>query len=351
MEEVHNLDNELSKALKQKIDAQLRMREMDKAPSIFEGASGSVIVLDPSQYQIPLVAGENVHIGSSGGAKVVNAIVPIKLIIAGDGIEILEDVDDDSILTISAVDTDALSISGIPIDIVETLGKNTFVLTYDEINNKFILSETLDTYSLPQATETTLGGIMAKERVFENSEIAIDSTTGKLYGIAPDAAENGVPPGGNPGQFLSKVDLTDYNVEWSDSAYSLPIASETVLGGVKAVEKTTETEEIAVDPLTGQLYYELPETYSLPIASETVLGGVKAVEKTTETEEIAVDPLTGQLYYNAPVYETILNQRTGTPLKVWIGTETQYSEITTPDIDTIYIRSGSGIISIGDNVI
>ena len=85
-------------------------------------------------------------------------------------------------------------------------------------------------------------------------------------------------------------------------AYTLPIATEQVLGGVKAVAKTTETVPVAVDA-EGKLYVPEQsggggggESYTLPQATETALGGIKAKVKTTETVEVAIDTDTGKLY-------------------------------------------------------
>lgn len=96
--------------------------------------------------------------------------------------------------------------------------------------------------------------------------------------------------------------------EWAEpsggggEAYTLPIATEQVLGGVKAVAKTTETVPVAVDA-EGKLYVPEQsggggggESYTLPQATETVLGGIKAKAKTTETVEVAIDPETGKLF-------------------------------------------------------
>lgn len=83
-------------------------------------------------------------------------------------------------------------------------------------------------YTLPQATETALGGIKAKARTTETAEAAIDASTGKLYVPGAGEAANGLPAGGTAGQMLSKVDGTDYNAEWVDApsggtSYANPI--------------------------------------------------------------------------------------------------------------------------------
>ena len=96
--------------------------------------------------------------------------------------------------------------------------------------------------------------------------------------------------------------------EWTEpsggggEAYTLPIATEQILGGVKAVAKTTETVPVAVDA-EGKLYVPEQsggggggESYTLTQATETALGGIKAKAKTTETVEVAIDTNTGKLY-------------------------------------------------------
>lgn len=96
--------------------------------------------------------------------------------------------------------------------------------------------------------------------------------------------------------------------EWAEpsggggEAYTLPIATEQVLGGVKAVAKTTETIPVAADA-EGKLFVPEQsggggggESYTLPQATETALGGIKAKAKTTETVEVAIDPETGKLF-------------------------------------------------------
>lgn len=95
--------------------------------------------------------------------------------------------------------------------------------------------------------------------------------------------------------------------EWAEPSggggetYTLPIATEQVLGGVKAVAKTTETVPVAVDA-EGKLFVPEQggggggESYTLPQATETALGGIKAKAKTNETVEVSIDPETGKLF-------------------------------------------------------
>jgi hypothetical protein len=74
--------------------------------------------------------------------------------------------------------------------------------------------------AIQQATETELGGIKAKAKTTETSEIAIDTATGKLYGPSPDAATNGLPAGGTAGQIPIKNSENNYDVRWGNVPYS-----------------------------------------------------------------------------------------------------------------------------------
>ena len=82
---------------------------------------------------------------------------------------------------------------------------------------------------------------------------------GAVIGPRGDAGP-GVPAGGTAGQVLTKSSSDDYATEWKDApagsgsgsgtggSYTLPIASSTVLGGVKPVAKTDAmTQSVGVD--------------------------------------------------------------------------------------------------------
>ena len=72
-------------------------------------------------------------------------------------------------------------------------------------------------YTLPQATETTLGGIKIAERTTESAEVKIDPVSGKPYAPAAGEATNGLPTGGAIGQVLKKNSITDYDAIWDDA--------------------------------------------------------------------------------------------------------------------------------------
>lgn len=60
----------------------------------------------------------------------------------------------------------------------------------------------------------------------------------------------------------SIINIADLLKSWIDSggsgggggSYTLPQATESILGGIKAKQRTTETAEAAIDPETGKMY-------------------------------------------------------------------------------------------------
>lgn len=72
-------------------------------------------------------------------------------------------------------------------------------------------------------------------------------------------------------------------------AYTLPIATATVLGGIKIGDGLSISEDGTVS-VEGS-------SYVLPAATATTLGGIKAETKTdAETNEVKIDPATSKLY-------------------------------------------------------
>lgn len=195
--------HELSKEMKRKRDNQIRMMENEQKPVVIERVSGTN-VSNPADYSQQLASGKNIQILTSGNIKTIHAVMGL---LEGDNIS-LSAPDDDGKVTISG------TLSGKEFNIENFTGKNGFVITYNETAGIFELAEVAGSYDLPQATEIELGGIKAKAKTTEASEVAIDTETGKLYAPSPDEAANGVPAGGTAGQILSKIDAADYNAEW-----------------------------------------------------------------------------------------------------------------------------------------
>jgi len=195
--------NELAKMMKNKRDAEQRLQGQTQKPVVIENTDGSYYAPEQADYTASLAAGKNISIITSGNIKTIAAIMNL---IAGSNISVSAP-DANGAVTISG------TIGGKAIDLKGLA--DGYVLTYDLPSDKFIMSEVAA--SIPQATETVLGGIKAKAKTTESSEVAIDGATGKLYAPAPDAATNGLPQGGIAGQVLSKIDGTDYNSQWIDA--------------------------------------------------------------------------------------------------------------------------------------
>jgi len=173
------LSNNISKALKNKTDAQLRLLEQDAAPIIRESVSGENFISDPNEYSQNLLAGKNIIITISGNDKTINAVMGI---LSGENISI-SDADEDGKVTIKG------TIRGKDINIDDFVGKDGYVLSYDEIGDQFMLTEASSGgAALTQATETELGGIKAKAKTTETAEVVIDPSTGKLFVQMPSGA-------------------------------------------------------------------------------------------------------------------------------------------------------------------
>ena len=129
--------SDISKAIKRKTDAQLRLKMADTSRNSTESPSGTVVFVDPSVYTKPLVAGKNVTISEADGIRIVDANMNI---IPGEGITVT-DPDPNGSVTISAEESDAFYILGKKVNITNFSGKDGFVLAYSAANDSFYLKE------------------------------------------------------------------------------------------------------------------------------------------------------------------------------------------------------------------
>ena len=148
------------------------------------------------------------------------------------------------------------------------------------------------------ASATELGGIKAEGKTDGYSvEVRIDPNTHKLY--VPDYPQ--IP---KLGAVATSNDYNDLNNKPDIPApYSLPAASETVLGGIKAASKTVEyTVEVKKDPATHKLYVpastvsgESPDNGILPglIVKISYKRQDKSTHFTNETAAI----MNGDIYF------------------------------------------------------
>jgi hypothetical protein len=130
----------ISRAIKAKTDAQLRLLEQESKTIIKQTPTGEVFPVTPQEYQQTLAAGKNITITTSGNIKTINAIMNL-------------------------------------------LGGSNITISTPDSNGQVTI-----TAALPQATESVLGGVKVKAKTTETAEVAIDTTTGKLYAPAPSGA-------------------------------------------------------------------------------------------------------------------------------------------------------------------
>lgn len=149
------------------------------------------------------------------------------------------------------------------------------------------------------ANDSTAGIVKAKTKTTESVEVAVDST-GKLYVPASDST---IQPASddNIGGIKAKARTTeDRKIAIGTDNYgyyTIPRANDDNLGGVKASARDplTHTVEVKIDQTTGKLYVA-PQSTTVPLATSSTVGGIKAnpvTEAQTQPVGIAQD---GQLY-------------------------------------------------------
>lgn len=165
---------------------------------------------------------------------------------------------------------------------------------------------TPNTYTLPTATVSDLGGVKTSEAYAAAKHkltVAVNSA-GQLYAeeksyslpTATTTVLGGVKGAAaySASTHTQAVTVDSAGKLWTApaSSYTLPTATTTVLGGVKgaaAYSASTHTQAVAVDS-AGKLWTAPGSSYTLPTASNTTLGGVKPAAKTTAmTQSVGVD--------------------------------------------------------------
>lgn len=99
------------------------------------------------------------------------------------------------------------------------------------------------------------------------------------------------------GKLRYELDQVIKAVNAGQTFYILPIATDTTLGGVKAISKTDESHKVAIDA-DGQIWSAYPTT-----ADDQTLGLVKGTVKTDEDAMVAVDE-NGEMWYKTPEIAT-----------------------------------------------
>lgn len=96
-----------------------------------------------------------------------------------------------------------------------TAGSN-ITLTPNATNDSITISASGSSYSLPLASNSTRGGIKLSSSTQGGTPNGITTTSGRTYAVQVNSSEQAV-----------------VNVPWTDTTYTLPAASSSVLGGVK----------------------------------------------------------------------------------------------------------------------
>ena len=159
--------------------------------------------------------------------------------------------------------------------------------------NKYVHPETSGNKHIPS------GGSDGQILKWESDGTAKWATETK-YGLATETS----------GGLMSSTDKTNLDAAVSKLSgiaegannYSLPIASNSQLGGVKTTSTISDTTGLTACPIiSGVPYYkDTYNEYSLPTASSTTLGGVKTTSTVTSTTGLTACPIiAGVPYYEA----------------------------------------------------
>ena len=109
------------------------------------------------------------------------------------------------------------AVLGIVIEDGHTTTGDGFVLTYDGATNHWYAAPTAETYVLPKATTSALGGIIVSNAL--GSQVTLTSgagtTANRYYGVQIDS-----------------VGQAFVNIPWTDTVYTLPVATSAALGGI-----------------------------------------------------------------------------------------------------------------------
>ena len=157
--------------------------------------------------------------------------------------------------------------------------------------NKYVHPETSGNKHIPS------GGSDGQILKWESDGTAKWATETK-YGLATETS----------GGLMSSTDKTNLDAAVSKLSgiaegannYSLPIASNSQLGGVKTTSSVTDATGLTACPIiNGVPYYkDTYNEYSLPTASNTTLGGVKTTSDVTSTSGLTACPIiAGVPYY------------------------------------------------------
>ena len=159
--------------------------------------------------------------------------------------------------------------------------------------NKYVHPETSGNKHIPS------GGSDGQILKWESDGTAKWATETK-YGLATETS----------GGLMSSTDKTNLDAAVSKLSgiaegannYSLPMASNSQLGGVKTTSSVTDATGLTACPIiSGVPYYkDTYNEYSLPTASSTTLGGVKTTSTVTSTTGLTACPIiAGVPYYEA----------------------------------------------------
>ena len=230
------------------------------------------------------------------------------------------------------------------------------------IDSNGVLNADDQSYTLPKASDTTLGGVKidGHNLSIDNYGVLYATDTNTEYdagtGIRIDTPVSGNDEIVNTGVLnVTKNSSGDLVIskESGDSTitlpqYTLPVATTSSLGGIMVGDNLT------IDTSTGKLD-AIDTIYTLPIASASTLGGIKVGNNLT------IDPVTGVLDATGGGSITVddhLDDQSTNPVQnavltpILDGLNTRIHEITANDVDLWWdMEDNAGGVVIGNMVL
>lgn len=143
--------NDIAKAIKRKADEQLRMMQNDTRTRFQEGANGDYNTVVPTDYQKGIMAGNNVALTQVGNNIEISAEMNID---SNTHVEVSAPAGDGAV-TLTVIGGNADHLVGKQVAADNFIGKDGYVIAYDETNDRFYLK--LDNGGGGESSEFMIG--------------------------------------------------------------------------------------------------------------------------------------------------------------------------------------------------
>lgn len=224
---------------------------------------------------------------------------------------------------------------------------NTFIVAGDNITTsvdgegKVTINAEAEAYSLPQANATTLGGIKANPKTDDDTQpVNIDTTTGLLYTKAGGSVPSNMVTTNTEQTITGEKTITSMNIvgirgttrfiDTQDIANQKVIAIGD-LSGKYNYTRICSQGEVEIVNRTGTRWAKALDTVNF--ATRVLAGEGISITSTKDSNNIKIYTISST---GGSTPANVVTSDTNTNLKIWTGTEEEYTAIGTKDPNTIY---------------